>query len=61
MRVKEIAGATGGDVRTTPPDTTVGAACSEMRQRDIGAWLKVWGSHPRPRLITMRWISDVPS
>lgn len=37
MMVREIAGASGGEVRTERPDTTVAAACSVMREQNIGA------------------------
>ena len=37
MKVREIAGASGGEVETTRPDVTVDTACHVMRARNIGA------------------------
>lgn len=37
MMVREIAGATGNEVRTARPDVTVDAACRVLRERNIGA------------------------
>ena len=58
MKVKEIAGASGGEVRTAPPDTTVEAACRAMRELRIGAIVVSEDGETLLGLVTERDVID---